>query len=257
MSVHTFLLIMMPRGMMTVICNTTVFIIAWAFFGTSGGDSQISDQDVGSFQKIMAIVMAVGLVASLLFHYIVEEKPRRGVLEEMNEELLQRDFVQPMGVKDWFCEPQFYQVAGIYMSTRLFVHLSQSYLPLYLQKTLRLKSTYVAIIPLVMFSTGFLSSMMMKPLNRRAGRKVSYLLAAVLGLVTAIWVYFGYTEDETETQSEAFRTYGIFFVAIFFGAAGSAMLVTNLSLTAELIGNNTETSAFVFGVLSFVDKVTI
>ena len=31
----------------------------------------------------------------------------------------------------------------------------------------------------------------------RAGRKLSYLLAAVLGLATAIWVYFGYTEDET------------------------------------------------------------
>ena len=93
--------------------------------------------------------MVVGLVASLMFHYIVEEKPRRGVLEEMNEELLQRDFVQPMGVRDWFCEPQFYQVAGFYMSTRLFVHLSQSYLPLYLQKTLKMKSTYGAIIPFV------------------------------------------------------------------------------------------------------------
>ena len=39
--------------------------------------------------------------------------------------------------------------AGIYISTRLFVHLSQSYLPLYLQKTLKMKSTYGAIIPFV------------------------------------------------------------------------------------------------------------
>lgn len=34
---------------------------------------------------------------------------------------------------DWFREPQLYQVAGVYMATRLFVNLSQAYIPLYLQ----------------------------------------------------------------------------------------------------------------------------
>ena len=41
-----------------------------------------------------------------------------------------------------------------------------------------------------------------------------------------------------------------------FGTAGSAVLITSLSLTAELIGNNTETSAFVYGAMSFTDKVS-
>ena len=41
--------------------------------------------------------------------------------------------VAPMNVKDWLKEPQFYQVAGVYMSTRLFVNLTQAYIPLYLQ----------------------------------------------------------------------------------------------------------------------------
>ena len=41
-----------------------------------------------------------------------------------------------------------------------------------------------------------------------------------------------------------------------FGAAGSAVLITSLSLTAELIANNCETAAFVYGAMSFTDKLS-
>lgn len=44
--------------------------------------------------------------------------------------------------------------------------------------------------------------------------------------------------------------------AAMFGAASSAVLITSLSLTAELIGPNTESSAFVYGAMSFTDKVS-
>ena len=230
--------------MAAVICNYAVFIAWTVIFGTS----KISVADFWGFQKIMAILICLGMVSSVLFHYIVEEKPRRGVseMDEMNEELLQRDLAHQMRVKDWFSEPQFYQVAGIYLSTGVFVHLSQIYLPLYFHNTLKPKSSLSLVIPLVMFSSGFLSSMAMKPLNRIAGRKVTFWMAAITGLSAAVLVYSGCGQNET----------GIFFVAILFGASGSAMLVTSLALTAELIDKNTETSAFVFGAFSFVDKVT-
>jgi hypothetical protein len=38
-----------------------------------------------------------------------------------------------VGVGYWFTEPQFYIVALLYMSTRLFVNLSQAYMPLFIQ----------------------------------------------------------------------------------------------------------------------------
>ena len=67
------------------------------------------------------------------------------------------------------------------MSTRLFVNLSQVYLPLYLQESLELRSTYVATIPLVMYSSSFLVSRLMKFLNNKAGRKLSFLIGAIVG----------------------------------------------------------------------------
>ena len=62
--------------MATVICNTTVLIITQAFLGTSEDDSRISEPDDGNFKKIIAVVIGLGMVASVLFHYIVPGRRR-------------------------------------------------------------------------------------------------------------------------------------------------------------------------------------
>ena len=85
-----------------------------------------------------AFLLSAGAVASFLFHVTVKEEVEgsgqiESAYQEINGELSVRDFVQPMSIRDWFKEPQFYLIAGVYMSTRLFVNLSQAYLPLYLQ----------------------------------------------------------------------------------------------------------------------------
>lgn len=40
------------------------------------------------------------------------------------------------------------------------------------------------------------------------------------------------------------------------GAGGSIMLITSLSITADLIGPNVESGAFVYGAMSFTDKLS-
>ena len=99
-------------------------------------------------------VLGLGTVTSILFHATVDEKScKKPIISgyvEINGESSNLDFVQPMEKLDWFKEPQFYLVAGVYMSTRLFVNLSQAYLPLYLQESLKPRSTYVATIPVVL-----------------------------------------------------------------------------------------------------------
>ena len=119
------------------------------------------------------------------------------------------------------------------------------------KESLELESKYVAIIPLVMYCSGFVISFGMKVLNRVAGRKVSYLMGAAVGLGAAIWVYWGDT-----LTFHWFKYTGIYFASVMYGAAGCAVLVTSLSLTAELIGPNTESAAFVYGAMSFTDKVS-
>ena len=46
----------------------------------------------------------------------------------------------------------------------------------------------------------------------------------------------------------------VYVVSILIGAGGSQMLITCLCLVADLIANNLDSSAFVYGCMSLVDK---
>uniref|UniRef100_A0A8I5MVN2 Uncharacterized protein n=1 Tax=Papio anubis TaxID=9555 RepID=A0A8I5MVN2_PAPAN len=65
------------------------------------------------------------------------------------------------------------QVGVLYMTTRLIVNLSQTYMAMYLTYSLHLPKKFIATIPLVMYLSGFFSSFLMKPINKRIGRNVS------------------------------------------------------------------------------------
>ena len=90
--------------------------------------------------------------------------------------------IKNMRIRNWFKEPQLYLVALIYTTTRLFVNVSNSYMTLYLQHSLKLDNIYVAVVPLVMYVTGFLTSIILKFLTKRFGFKVSFALSCVIGI---------------------------------------------------------------------------
>ena len=93
----------------------------------------------------MIVVVALGTVASLLFYLSVSDKDDYEAESDQDDkdyyEVLRGqddikddlDEVQPLTPKDWLLEPHFYQIAGIYMLSRLFINISQEYIPLYLQ----------------------------------------------------------------------------------------------------------------------------
>ena len=101
-------------------------------------------------------------------------------------EMLTQTCHQVMGIKDWLLEPQLYQVACVYMSARLFVNCTQSYIPLYLQDCLKLKAFYVALIPVIMYATGFCVSIAMKPITRYIGLKYAFGFACAIGMASCL-----------------------------------------------------------------------
>ena len=48
----------------------------------------------------------------------------------------------------------------------------------------------------------------------------------------------------------------VYVIGALVGFGGSAMLITSLAITAELVGNNVESSAFIYGAMSFTDKLS-
>ena len=54
----------------------------------------------------------------------------------------------------------------------------------------------------------------------------------------------------------AFTSKEIFIVAVLIGFGGATMLIISLSLTADLIGQDTDSSAFIYGSMSLLDKIS-
>lgn len=243
------------RYAFTVAANITVYGVAWLLLhfqlGHSGPTEQLGKPDIHVFRNLSLIVVAVGAVFSLLFHLGTKERrqPQARLLEpEEHTPLLQKGHKTPprplLLWKHWLREPAFYQVAMLYMATRLIVNLSQTYIAMYLTNSLMLPKKFIATIPLVMYISGFLSSFLMKPVNRWIGRNLTYFMGLLIILAFASWVAL-----DSRLGAE------VYGAAVLLGAGSATILVTSLSMTADLIGSNTHSGAFVYGAMSFTDKV--
>ncbi|CAJ1087367.1 major facilitator superfamily domain-containing protein 12-like [Xyrichtys novacula] len=255
------------RYAFTVVANITVYAVAFLLFHVQDedSDSPLSDElgpaDMPVFRNLALIVLGIGAVFSLLFHLgtkeqrclveagggeegdreRAEEEERRG---ERTPLLLRSQPSSPLlQWKCWLRQPSFYQVALLYMSTRLIVNLSQTYISMYLINTLKLPKNFIATIPLVMYLSGFISSFIMKPLSKLIGKGLTYFLGLLLILAFSSWVLL----DTKMGQ----LVYG---AAILLGAGSATLLVISLAMTADLIADQTQSGAFVYGAMSFTDK---
>ncbi|XP_032388174.1 major facilitator superfamily domain-containing protein 12 [Etheostoma spectabile] len=257
------------RYAFTVIANITVYAVAYLLFHFQAGEHNdpLSDglgpADIPVFRNLALIVLAIGALFSLLFHLGITERRRetggeaggeegrRSIGEEEEEEGERRPLLPrprtSMYLLQWKCwlkQPSFYQVALLYMCTRLIVNLSQTYISMYLINTLGLPKNFIATIPLVMYLSGFLSSFIMKPVSKLIGKCLTYFVGLLLIMAFSYWVLL----DGQMGQ----RVYG---AAVLLGAGSATILVISLAMTAELIGDQTQSAAFVYGAMSFTDKV--
>ncbi|XP_052461170.1 major facilitator superfamily domain-containing protein 12 [Carassius gibelio] len=207
-------------------------------FPQSGADDQHA--------PYLALIMwAIGTVTSVIFHMGIKEE---GVEPQESEETPIPSSSQNSGPllqwKHWLIEPAFYQVALLYMCTRLIVNLSQTYIPMYLINSLSLPKNYIATIPLVKYVSGLVSSLLMKPVNKWIGTSMAYFVGLVPIMGFSFWVL-------VDTNMGP-RVYG---AAVLLGAGSAVILVMSLSMTANLIGDQRQSGAFVYGAMSFTDKV--
>ena len=239
------------RYSMTVVSNILVYLTMLGFL--NGGErsaDMVCPDDQPVFRNVMLVCIIVGSVATLIFHLMTKFPGGQTTEEEENESQQSHSDQNTMTVAKWFQEQQLYQIGIIYMSTRLFVNLSQAYIPLYLQVTLQLHARYVATVPLTIFISGFVTSFVLKKANDQFGRKTTFLIGGLIGISGCIWTHFGILPDDPNTK------YYVYLLASLIGISGSTMLVTSLSLTAEFIGSNTGSSAFIYGLMSLTDKVS-
>lgn len=155
----------------------------------------------------------------------------------------------------WLKQIKFYQIAVIYMCTRLIINISQTYLTMYLPNSVNLQKVsyvkfenaskkiftlqkYIAIIPLIVFMSSFINSFLVKFIDKALGRKLTFLIGLILIAGSSTWFMFICKERSCNKQ--------VFGAAILLGAGGSTLLIESLSLTADLIGCHTVSFSYKF-----------
>ncbi|XP_031554631.1 major facilitator superfamily domain-containing protein 12-like isoform X2 [Actinia tenebrosa] len=228
----------------TVASNIFVFIITWIMLdsGKEASDpNQLSTSDATAFMYVVFIVVGVGLFFVTIFHIGVKERPRDASHEFATKSSRRSASNWVM----WFKVPLFYQTAIMYMCVRLIVNITQVYIPMYTLETLHLTKDKIAIMPLIVYVSGFVSTFLSKPLNKYIGRKGVFLCGLITIFAVCIWMWF--------LPPRNAQVYG---VSVLIGVGGSTLLVTALTMLADLIGENVETGAFVYGAMSFMDKMS-
>ena len=246
------------RHIGTVVSTLVVYCILLLFFGNQKGQ-RIDPSNAQIFQETSCIILASGLIVTVTFHYIIHPKSvTTNKIEniEANEKTAFLQGNQNMGSESelvsictWLKKPQFYQVGVLYLFTRLFVYVSQGYIPLYLDQTLNLDATSLAFIPIVMFVGGISSASFTRYARKMLGRNLAFVVYCLIAGSGCLWINWGNATDYT------FAGYKIYIIAILIGIGGSGMRILGLSVVSDLIGMNTNSSAFIYGSMSFLDKV--
>ncbi|XP_073999489.1 major facilitator superfamily domain-containing protein 12-like isoform X2 [Rhodnius prolixus] len=247
---RTFLLSI--RNTFTVLSNISVYFVAFGVLEiTNSSEGRLSPADLTKFQDIILIICGVGAVTTIFFCFTVKEASSEPLLHVDDEQQIVNEEATPATRRTFcnlFSSLCLYQVAGVYMGTRIFCNVIQSLVPLYLHETLQLDAQSIAVIPFVMYVSSFVTSLISGWLNGVCGRKITYVLGAVVCVGASLWVWFDH--------GYLYNTYFIYIVAVLFGGATSVLLVTALAVTADYIGDDTGNSAFLYGIMSFVDKLS-
>ncbi|ETV78263.1 hypothetical protein, variant [Aphanomyces astaci] len=147
---------------------------------------------------------------------------------------------------DWFHVGMFYEVGMVYMCTRLTVNVTQVYIPFLLTVTLHMTATSIAIVPLLVYVSGFLATFLLRWMNEKMGREGTFAAGAAL-----VSVSLGLTWLLTPETSG-----WIYLLSVLLGLGNSIVMVTSVCLEGDLVGDSCESGAFVYGAMSFTDKIS-
>ncbi|CAH3147478.1 unnamed protein product, partial [Porites lobata] len=150
-----------------------------------------------------------------------------------------------MTLRAWLKNPHLYKVAIIFTCTFVLRNISYSYLPLFLTYRAHFAKESIAYLPLIMLSSGALSSAVSKRIVVKIGGKWTFILSALLVIGAGVWFYF-------ISESNRVMTYP---AVVLLGWGFSAMAVNSLAFATQLIGPNKGTSGVVFAVMTLFSNV--
>ncbi|CAF1052645.1 unnamed protein product [Adineta steineri] len=239
----------------TVISNIFVYAIASILLGfhSTTDETDITSADAYIFRTLTFIVIIVGAICMLIFHIGLHEstQPAEDSEQRLQLSLTSNGRLKRMTWKRFLREKEFYQCAFIWMCARVILNVTQVFLPLYIIDTIStINRVFVAIAPLCSYVSGLLASFPMRAINKRLGRKATIILGLFFTLSSTVLFWF-----ISDLKDNLHIKIALISACILLGIGTSTTNICSFSLTSDLIGLNTECGAFVYGIMSFTDKL--
>ena len=144
----------------------------------------------------------------------------------------------------WLFHPSFLPTSLLYMSTRLSINITNVYVVFYLRDSLALPSFTLALAPLVMYLVSFGASSMPLSVLSRSRCYLLGLCFVAAASATALFV------------SAYNPLYTVYVTAALFGFGDTLIMVGGVGSVNDLVGGETDGAAFVYGCMSFTDKLS-
>ena len=89
----------------------------------------------------------------------------------------------------WFMKPGFYTVGYIYTGSRLYINLLLSYITFFVHYTVMLHAQYVAIVPIVLYTSGLVASLVIKSAINHYQLERLFMISCIVALCRCIqWI---------------------------------------------------------------------
>ena len=153
---------------------------------------------------------------------------------------------RPIG--EWLRTLDLYKTLFAYITMRMATNFTTLYMALYVTTTLAMDQGAIAAIPFVIFAASLLSVSQLKRLTACLGLRGALSVGAVLFSVGSAGILLAAPGPASAVM---------YPVALCLGAGLAAITVSVATLQSELLGDDTASAGFVFGIMSAADKLVV
>ncbi|KAJ7949075.1 Major facilitator superfamily domain-containing protein 12 [Quillaja saponaria] len=225
------------RNAFTMVANLSLYAVAFTVFDIISGKTHADIQN--EYRWIAYISIFIGCCFVVIFH-IGTKEPRLKVCVQSEDNARISWFY-------WFERILYFQVALVYVLTRLILNVSQAYLAFYVINDLRMANSAKALVPAIIYVSSFIVSLILQEMSWTGQRVKAYYSAGAI-----LWIFCGAGILILPRNMSAI----MYAMSIFIGLANALMMVTGVSMQNILIGENLNGCAFVCGSMSFLEKIS-
>ncbi|KAA3471523.1 Major facilitator superfamily domain-containing protein 12 [Gossypium australe] len=225
------------RNAFTMVANLSLYGIAFIVFEVIRAETRADIEN--QYRWIAYLSIFIGCCFVGVFHL--------GTKEPRSKTGIHGNIHARISWTYWFLKILYYQVAIVYMLTRLVLNVSQAYLAFYVIDDLQMAQSSKALVPAIIYICSFVVSILLQEIAWNEQRLKAYYTAGGI-----LWIFCGIAIILLPQSMSLF----VYAISIFIGMANALMTVTAVSMQNVLIGQDLNGCAFVCGSLSFLDKIS-